>query len=235
MQKIEAEQQERLIDLQSLHMRDNLIFYYIHDESEESGDACAEKLVCLFEQNLRIENAREIRLDRVHRLGRYGATKHRPIIAKFCYYQDREKIRKSARNLDGSQYSISQQFPKEILARRKELIPTLKRLKEEGKRAYISVDKLYVDGRLYKGALEQPGQQQQNNRGNFARGRGRGLSQGRDQGQGHGFGPGQANAQGGGNDRGQAEENMYNVLQDEGRDEGQGQMEAEGGQSQGEN
>ena len=67
------------------------MFYNIHDEREESGDACAEKLVCLFEQNLRIENAREIRLDRVHRLGRYDATKHRPIIAKFCYYQDREK------------------------------------------------------------------------------------------------------------------------------------------------
>ena len=189
--QIETEQHEMLTGLPSRQMRDNLIFYDIHDDwcaeklmclfEQNLSDLYAEKLMCLFEQNLRIENAREVWLDRVHRLGRYDATKHRSIIAKFCYYQDREKVRKSASNLDGSQYSISQQFPKEIPARRKEIIPTLKRLKVEGKRAYISVDKLYVDVRLYKDALEQSGQQQSNS-DTFARGRGRDLSQSRDQG-----------------------------------------------------
>ena len=117
-------------------------------------------------------NGRMIKFDRIHRLGRYSPIKRRPIIAKFCYYPDREMVRKAAKNLDGTQYSISQQFPKEINARRKALVPTLKSLKDEGKRAYISVDKLYVDERLYTGELVEP--QQQRSNGGQNRGQNRG-------------------------------------------------------------
>ena len=82
-------------------------------------------------------------------------------------------VRKAAKNLDGTQYSISQQFPKEINARRKALVPALKSLKDEGQRAYISADKLYVDGRLYTGEMVEP--QQQSSNGRQHRGQNRGL------------------------------------------------------------
>lgn len=134
LQKSEEEQKKRLIDLQSRQMRDNLIFYNIPDEREETSDACYGKLVDVLQTNLKLERARMLRFDRVHRLGKYDASKTRPIIAKFCFFQEREIVRKSAKNLKGTQYSVSQQFPKEIQAKRKELLPTLKRLKSEGKK-----------------------------------------------------------------------------------------------------
>lgn len=90
MQKVEAEQKERLLDLQCRQMRDNLIFYSIQDERGESDEVCAEKLYTFFEKDLKLMSGRAIKLDRIHRLGRYNPTKTRPIIAKFSYYP-REK------------------------------------------------------------------------------------------------------------------------------------------------
>ena len=147
---------------------------------DESDDECANKLYSFFEEKLKIDSASDIKLDRVHRLGRYNPAKTRPIIAKFCFYPDRETVRKAARNLAGTQYSVSQQFPKEVMARRKGLIPTLKSLKDQGRRAYISVDKLYVDGRLYTGDLIEPRQQDRGQQRGQRRDQGHGQGHGRD-------------------------------------------------------
>ena len=141
----------------------------------------------------------------------------------------------------GSQYSVNQQFPKEIQARRKELVPTLKRLKDEGERAYLSIDKLYVN-KLYTGDLVAPDQQQNGSGSNgFGRGRGRGRGRGFGQGRGRGQGWGQGqswghdqslgNMQAGGNaqSQGTEEANRFDVL----LDESEGQVDAEEGQGQG--
>ena len=52
-------------------------------------------------------------------------------------------------NLKGKQYGISPQYPKEVLAKRKELVPILKKAKSEGKIAYLRFDKLFIDGSVY--------------------------------------------------------------------------------------
>lgn len=40
--------------------------------------------------------------------------------------------------------------PRDILQRCKQLLPIWKQLMKEGKRAVISVDKLYIDGQLFR-------------------------------------------------------------------------------------
>ena len=62
-------------------------------------------------------------------------------------------VRSCEKNLDGSPNAISEQFPEEVLEKRRSLIPTLKSLRDQGKRAYISVDKFFIDRRIYKGPL----------------------------------------------------------------------------------
>jgi hypothetical protein len=46
-------------------------------------------------------------------------------------------------------FKIYQQYPQEISGRRRVLVPTMKELRDQNRRAYIVKDKLYVDGRLY--------------------------------------------------------------------------------------
>ena len=89
-------------------------------------------------------------IHRAHRMGRYQRNKTRPIVAKFAFYPKREEIRKAAKNLEGTQYPIGQQFPKEIQERRRQLAPILKDAKSKGQKAHIAVDKLYIEGKLYK-------------------------------------------------------------------------------------
>ena len=68
------------------------------------------------------------------------------IVAKFCNAKDRELVRKQIAQLHGTKYYISEQFPREIAARRKNLLPKLKAAKKDGKKAWLSYDALYIDG-----------------------------------------------------------------------------------------
>ena len=149
MQTLEAEQKVKLLDLQSREMRDNLLFYNFKEERGESDQHCREKLYRLMENELAVQNARDIQFHRVHRVDRFNRSKTRPIVAKFAFYPDRERVLAAAKNLEGTTYSIGQQFPKEIQDRRRRLVPIMKKAKQEGKQAYISVDKLFIDGIQY--------------------------------------------------------------------------------------
>ena len=130
--------------------------YHRHYSALEDFDIedCVRKVLSLIEENLSIQNARtEIKLHRAHRMGRYNPTKIRPIVAKFVLYPDREMVRKNAGKLKGTNFGISQQFPREIMEKRRKLVPIMKAARDNGKEAYIMVDKLYIDKTLYREQL----------------------------------------------------------------------------------
>jgi hypothetical protein len=94
---------------------------------------------------------RELKIDRSQRLGkqRFGATKPRPIVAKFNYYPDRERVLQNARKLKGTKIGIGEQFPDEILKIRKELYPELKKARDACKKAKLVKDKLIIEGQIF--------------------------------------------------------------------------------------
>ena len=131
-------------------MRDNLIFYNIPETRDEETTPIIHKLL---EEKMGMKDAtKNIKMDRSHRLGRPkpGASKPRPIVAKFNYHQDRETIRRNAMKLRGTNIGIGEQFPAEIVKARKELYPELKKGKHEGKKAKLVRDKLIIDGKVFK-------------------------------------------------------------------------------------
>ena len=87
-----------------------------------------------------------ISVERAHRLGKQNANgdKPRPIIAKFTFHKDKELILSNARFLAGSDFGISQDFPREIVQIRKELVKVLKEAKKDGHDAKLVYDKLYI-------------------------------------------------------------------------------------------
>lgn len=153
VQKLNLEMKEEVLDLKSRNMRDNLVFTNIPERNEEDTEAV---LTEFFENKLHIRN---ICFERVHRIRLKNPTSHqgpkiRPIIAKFTFFKDRERVRKSGRMLKGTNFGIQEQFPDEIEKRRKPLYPILRTARRNQQRAAIVKDKLYVDGKEVSVPLE---------------------------------------------------------------------------------
>lgn len=136
-----------ITDLKCRSMRENLMFYNLTEERDED---CKQKLISFIEREVKIEDAQAIVLQRAHRVGPHRHGKTRPIVAKFAYDVDKERVRRAARNLKGTPYGISEQFPREVNEKRKRLIPIMKQAKHDGKEAVLRVDKLFINNVLYK-------------------------------------------------------------------------------------
>ena len=141
-----------VLDLQTRSMRDNLMFFNIQEPElrPKEVENCVETVINFCAEKLEILDATAIKLDRAHRVGPKRRGKNRPIVAKFNHYQDREKVRSAWPKLKETDYGISEQFPKEIQDRRKILLQIKKEETAKGRQCSMSVDKLFVDGRLHK-------------------------------------------------------------------------------------
>lgn len=136
------------LDLMCRSMRDNLLF---HGISEQPSENVENVVLTLCEEKLQIADAKNnVKIERAHRIGKSAPGKTRPIVVKFSSHKDRESIRKNSKLLKGTNIGISEQFPREIQERRKQLIPVMKQAQRDGKKATLSVDRLYIDGRLYQ-------------------------------------------------------------------------------------
>ncbi|XP_055363122.1 uncharacterized protein LOC129603849 [Betta splendens] len=142
---------EGIIDLQARSMRDNLVFSGIPEQAEENTETTIKNFI---KQQMKIpaEVVDKMAFHRSHRLGgrRPDGQRPRPIVAKFHDFKAKKLVKSRGRQLKGTDYSVNDQFPKEILDRRRRLFPISKRFMAEGCRAVISVDKLYVNGELYR-------------------------------------------------------------------------------------
>ncbi|VDI69628.1 Hypothetical predicted protein [Mytilus galloprovincialis] len=80
---------------------------------------------------------------------------HDRSLAKFMLRQQRDKVRKNSPKLKDTNISISEHFPKSVHEKRKTLIPMYKKAKLEGKSAFLTRDKLYIEGNLIVNTDEQ--------------------------------------------------------------------------------
>ena len=148
LQQRETSMEEEIQDLKCRSMRDNLLFYRIPEWKDEN---CDEKILKYIEEKVSIGNAtKKMKLHRAHMIGTYNADKIRPIMAKFMYYPDREQVRKSSFRLKDTTFGFAKQFPRDGMDTRRKLVPIMLKARQEGKDAFIRVDKLYINRQLYR-------------------------------------------------------------------------------------
>ena len=145
---------DTLLYVQSQSMRNNLLFTNIPEPVHENPEASEVTLRQFMINKLKLAQSYidSIQFERVHRIRVHTShprSSGRPdsIVAKFCFFKDREIVRRSRSALKGTDFFISEQFPKEINDRRKALLPALRKAKSDGKTAWLSYDRLFVDGR----------------------------------------------------------------------------------------
>ena len=150
----------RHVKLECHSRRGNMKFFGIQERENETNKDTELALREFMRTKLKIPPADEenIHFDRVHRISsRHSQSnrrnpKPRPIIVRPTDFQDKFLIKSFIKNLPrGTGFGISDDFPKEVDEVRKLLYPILKAAKREKKAAYFNVEKLIIDGALYRG------------------------------------------------------------------------------------
>ena len=148
------EEKQRAINLESHSRRNNLIFFNIPEQEDETATKSESILRNFMEVRLKLnkEDANDISFERVHRVRKPSASggKPRPLIPKFTFYRDKEFVLSKAKNLRGTDFAIARDFPKEIVDERRRLVPFLKDAKENGQVAKLIYNKLNINGQRFK-------------------------------------------------------------------------------------
>ena len=138
-----------VVYLQSQSMRNNLLFSGIAEAQNEVPGQTERMLREFLVDKLAMAQdlVDGIVFERVHRVGQNVLGRSRAIVAKFSLFKDRETVRKLRSKLNGTKFYINEQFPKEVVEKRKKLLPRKKAAKRDGNKAWIAYDRLYIDGR----------------------------------------------------------------------------------------
>lgn len=144
---------EKLLRYEVYSRRDNLLFSGFPEQYGERDRDCRRKVLALIHREMGIDVS-NMYITRCHRVGRYHKKQKNPrkIIVRFHYYGDREMVFESRRFLDGTNIYLSEDFPDDIVQRRKQLWAPYKAArglrKYRGKVSMVE-DRLIVDGRSY--------------------------------------------------------------------------------------
>ena len=132
----------KLNDLENRSRRNNLRFDGIKDDVNESWDQTEDKLKAFIKNKLKVSD--NIIIERSHRIGHFDDDKNRCIVAKFNNWKQHGQVLKAARNVKPPSMFVYEDYSDETMRKRIELIPLMKKKREEGKFAFIKVDKLIV-------------------------------------------------------------------------------------------
>ena len=137
--------EEKQIKSEAYSRRDNLIFEGIQQSEREDTEKVLRETIRV---QMKFPDVDGMKFVRVHRLP--GPAKPQRIIAKFHYYQDRQKVWDKRFALKGQKIWISEDFPVEVRNRRQVLYPVYKAARKlPDVRASMSVDKLVINNETY--------------------------------------------------------------------------------------
>ncbi|MEW8546881.1 MAG: hypothetical protein AB2693_25480, partial [Candidatus Thiodiazotropha sp.] len=121
----------------------------------QMGENCADKVYEFCEKVLNIPNSKsKIQIDRAHRIGARSPGKIRPIVAKFVLSEHKALVKSALSKVNlkdppyNGQFKVNDQFPPEVIERRRELIPKLLSERRKGNKATLVRDKLYVNNKF---------------------------------------------------------------------------------------
>ncbi|KAK7882534.1 hypothetical protein WMY93_011296 [Mugilogobius chulae] len=142
-----------VLELRCRSMRDNLLIMGI-DETKGETYSAAETLVRTFlreQLGFTEEASKKIQMERAHRLGqRKEPGKPRPMIVKFTSSKSKDEILSLSKKLKGTRFFMTNQYPGEVVEKRRKLIPIMNSFREKGQKVRLVTDKLYVNGELYR-------------------------------------------------------------------------------------
>lgn len=109
-----------------------------------------EKIVLNILQNQMKVDIKLEEVDRARRVGKQITGKDRMIIVSFTTIRRKLDVLAHRQELRGTSIRLQEDFPKEVVETRKLLYTKMKSLRQQGRKAVLRYDKLYVDGCLWE-------------------------------------------------------------------------------------
>ena len=135
--------QDQVINQEAYSRRENLIFLNVPEEKHEN---CAVKISKIITD---MGLTKQVQFTRVHRLGKYRASGTRPVIARFHYGPDREKVWKARAQLKGTDVVLKEDYPGEMEKSREVLRPIHQHAQFLGKTSKLVRDVLIIDNEKF--------------------------------------------------------------------------------------
>lgn len=120
----------------------NIMIFGIEEEFESYW--ALEKFACDFFCEKLDLNIALTDLDFVKRLGKKSADKRRPVLVGFVSFRCKLAVIQNAHKLKGSNFSIAQDYSREVIETRRKLQPQLIQARQDGKFAVLRHDKLII-------------------------------------------------------------------------------------------
>lgn len=142
-----------MLDLQCRSMRNNVIIMGLQEEESEDYTATENIVKAFMRNDLKMSEDQLLKaaIERAHRLGRKkDRGRPRPVVVRFQNNKSKMDVMDRGNKLKGSHYSMFEQFPAEIVERRRLLVPIMKEHKARKIKARLVVDKLYINDELYR-------------------------------------------------------------------------------------
>lgn len=127
-------------EIENRSRRNNLLFFGLPDEGKETWDEPEKKVIDLCAEKLRVTVSPSA-IERAHQIGKVGGEKPRPVIVKFAFFKDKQRVISAASKLKGTNFSIGEDYSKIARQQRQKLL-------EYGKQTDAKVIVKYNRGRM---------------------------------------------------------------------------------------
>ena len=148
--KMIEEMQEKMYDYEN-NKKNNLLFYGITIEEEETKEKLTEKIQNLMKTELKLQ--RDVGLESVSRvLNGPEVLGCRPVLVGFSNFKERQEVfERAMARVKSTSFSVTEDMSKKTREARRQLRRYLVKVKKGSpeKKCYLHYDKLYVDGRLF--------------------------------------------------------------------------------------
>ncbi|XP_049275319.1 uncharacterized protein LOC125759848 [Rhipicephalus sanguineus] len=113
--------QELEDDMENRSRRNNLIFFGFQDAAGETWQDSETKVLAFCEEKLNVSISADA-VERAHRLGRFTATKNRPIIVQLLSFNEKQRVLSATSSLKGTSIAISEDYSNKVRQERRKLI-----------------------------------------------------------------------------------------------------------------
>ncbi|XP_039299400.1 uncharacterized protein LOC120355146 [Nilaparvata lugens] len=134
------DQEEKISQLEKDNKRKNLIIHGVEEKTDENLEDRFFRLI-RHEIGVEIENWE---LDFIRRLGKKTGNTKRPIVIGLTTWRKKMEILKNKGALKGKEVFITEDFPRDVLQKRKELKEDMFEARKQGKYAVLKYDKLFI-------------------------------------------------------------------------------------------